>query len=316
MVKYSRLGRPPPNMADLLAAHLMPVLAHLPAVEQIAYLRLFLVALARRQQVTGASIVAIATTTAQDLLSATARVLTLLLPDAQGIRDAVDGVWAEIVAAHPAGPSQVQVSPLSSPPRSTTSASQGSTPAAALGDSEVAVEALRLIGEQFREKKPWRSSHDLTVDDDFTAPQLAALRALPPYGWTADDENRDLLLRAVRHIARHLTTNATTPIVDMIAELRKDLKMSRRTLAPTWIAGLQMAIHTSNQVAIRHAIAELSLTAEFEADENLFPRLVLARSMPRTDNKNAQSVLAAKSTVVVVVGELPVRLRERISRLS
>jgi hypothetical protein len=308
-------------MVEGLSAKLLPILAPLQPPRIVAFLRLFFVHAARQVTVSGCSYKAITMRTAEELLEASARVLTVLLPDQQRVRDTFDIALAAVAsdpswndAARPVpDPDMSPLRGASPSPTATASAPRaGSLP---LTD-DVASEALRLLSEQARRAKPWRSSHELTEDDGFTSSELSLLRTLPAYGWTADDENRDVLLRAVRAIARHIAKHQATPLGDVIHDLRQQLKLSRRTLAPTWLGGLQLAVHTGDDRAARIAVAELALTAEADVDELLFARVVLARQMPRTDKSEATAVLGAKSTLACAVGDLPIRLRERISRLS
>lgn len=325
-MRYNQLAAAPKGMVDGLSAKLLPILAPLDPARIVAFLRLFFVECARTMVISGCSYRAITMRTAEELLEASARVLTVLLPDQQRVRDVVE-VAMTVIASEPSWNDASRpvrdpdMSPLRAASPSTSANASDPTASAPRAGSmpitdDVASEALRLLAEQARRAKPWRSSHELTQDDGFTSSELSLLRTLPAYGWTSDDENKDVLVRAVRAIARHILKRHATPIVDVINDLREQLRVARRTLAPTWLAGLQLAVHTGDDRAARIAIAELALTAEADVDELLFARVVLARQMPRTDKSEATAVLGAKSTLACAVGDLPLRLREKISRLS
>lgn len=316
-MRFQHLGAAPRLLVDGLSTKLLSTLAPINNEARIiAFLRLFFVACGRLVGVGGCSLRAIAMRSSDELIEATARVLSVLAPDQARIVGVYESALAEIRANPAWGDGNRDVAdPDLSPLRGQPSASPARASSQGLQD-DVAQEALRLLGEQARRAKPWRTSHELTADDGFSSSQLALLRRLPAYGWTSDDENKDVLLRSVRSIAKHMEKNAALPIDAIVSDLRQQLKVSRRTLAPTWLSGLHLAIHTHDDTAARIALAELALTAEADADELLFPRVVLARQMPRTDKAESVAVLAAKSTLPSAVGELPLRLREKISKLA
>ena len=200
--------------------------------------------------------------------------------------------------------------------RSTTGSGAGASmgSASSLNDN-VAIQALRLMGEQARREKPWRCSHELTTEEGFTALELEALKTVPPYGWPKDDENSNRLMRAMRGIAKHLLKYATTPVNEVIEKLRMELANVRKTLGPTWVGGLQfLLLADGGETYARVSIAELALTTDSDAPDDLIPRLVLARTMCRSDKAESAKIMAAKSKTISNVGDLPLQLRERISK--
>jgi hypothetical protein len=227
---------------------------------------------------------------------------------APSIRSASPVPAAPLVLGTPAAPAAAPKSFVLGP--APASVSTGST----LAD-DVALNALRMMGDQARRDKPWKSSHELVPDDGFTPTEIAALLTVPAYGWPKDDENSAKLLRAVRGIARHLLRHATTPVPDVIEKLRLELLTVRKTLGPTWISSLQLLLLVPEAAQMtRVVLAELSLTADSDAPDDLVPRLALARTMTRTDKTEAAAILAAKQKTSSAVGDLPLQLRERISR--
>lgn len=309
--KMKNLRKAPAELADAVSAYLLPNLVSCNAAQQLQYGRLFLHAVAQAVGVQGASFAALAITTLEDAVEKASRVLALLLPDAAGIQRACTAAWESVVAMCPNGPVQVAVSPLptpqSSPARSVTSG---------LSD-DVAAAALKQLSDQALKQKPWRSSRDFQPDDGFTPEELAALQTVfPEYGWSRDDDNADLLTRCVKAMATHYVAGASSAPAQLARILRTEMRVARRSFAPTHIGGLQLALTNGDDRSARILLAELSLVANEDVHEDILPRILLAREMRRTSAKECTSILLAKTKTVTAVADLPLQLREKISRMS
>lgn len=325
-MRFQQLHAAPRALVDGLSTKLLTLLA--PVANQarlVAFLRLFFVECGRIVGVAGCSIRAIAMRAPDELIEATARVMAVLLPD----QPRIVGVYETALAAMRADPAWTDgnrevADPELSPLRGQPSASQSPDPNPAASMSrgsessmadDVALSALRVMGEQARRERPWRTTHGLLPEDGFTTAEVAALASIPPYGWAKEDDNAARLLRAVRGIAKHLLRYATTPVPEVLERLRIELTSTRRTLGPTWLGGLHfLLLSPASEQYARIVLAELAQSADADAPDDLVPRLVLARTMSRADKTEAAQVLAAKTKNISCIGDLPLQLREKISR--
>jgi hypothetical protein len=325
-IPFNRLGQAPVQLVDALGAKLMPSLAALTEQRTVEFLRLLFVFIGRALSITGCSVRALGLSSPRTLLQATSCCLAIVLPDQQRMMAVVDAALAELMRLPAWSQPALQVpAPDMSPIRPATrtslspepSAGARSTGSTASLSEDVALEALRILAEQARRVKPWRTSHELVADDGFSPAEMRVLRQYPAYGWHCEDENREFLLRAIRSIAKHLVAWESKAVDAAIVDLRQQLLATRRTFAPTWVAGLQLALHSNDDSAARLCIAELAAVAPADAHDDLYPRLCLARSMTRTDKSESVAILAARASLpAAATTELPLRLRERISRMS
>jgi hypothetical protein len=322
-MRFSNLNAAPRAVTDVLAAKLLPTMAALPVPRTLAFLRLFFVAVARSVGVQGCSLKAISMRTPEEILEAAARVIAVLLPDQERclrvVDEALAGLTAQPAWSDAARPvPDPDLSPLRGDSTTRNSASPGRRETSVRTDmsDEVAQLALQQLGEAARRAKVWRSSRELTVEDGFTPAELQRLRTLPEYGWLKEDENDAMLLRAMKRIAMHHIGGDALPPLALANMLRSEMRIVRRSFAPTHLGGLQLALDHGDERTARILLAELSLIADADVPEELLPRVLLAREMTRSSKSEMASILGAKSKAPCAVADLPLQLRERISRLS
>jgi hypothetical protein len=94
------------------------------------------------------------------------------------------------------------------------------------------------------------------------------------------------------------------------------MRTARRSFAPTHLGGLQLALAHGDDKTARVLLAELSLVADADVSEDLLPRVLLAREMTRASKGESAAILAAKAKAPSEVADLPLALREKISRMA